>query len=165
MRFLLLMAFGLLAVVNCPAQFAPLPPPVQAPPPVTNTVNYAIHIQWKTAKAETNTLMVLTTEGQFSLDSVQAKKVKINNNEIPVTLRLSGTLELLNPDKGRLSLFLGRNVPYVTSVNVGGGTSTSSYQQMQVGLKSTYIVTFGKPLMIQSDDNEEVTVLVTRQED
>jgi len=136
-----------------------------APPPFTNSSNYAIQVQWKSSKAETNTLTLLTTEGQFTLDAVQTNRVKINHNEIPVTLRFSGTLTVLSPEKGRLTLFLGRSVPYVTGVNVGGGATSSTYQQMQVGLSSTYIVTFGKPLVIQSDDSEQVTLVVTRLED
>jgi hypothetical protein len=33
-----------------------------------------------------------------------------------------------------------------------------------VGLQSTFAVTFGKPLVIQTDDNGEVTLLVIRGE-
>lgn len=169
MKSLSLIALGFALAVACQAQAIYPPPPSAstplAPPAFTNTSNYAIQVQWKTAKAETHTLKLLTTEGQFSLDTVQTNRVKINNNEIPITLRFSGALTVLSPEKGRLNLFLGRTVPYVTGVNVGGGTTTSSYQQMQAGLNSTYFVTFGKPMVIQSDDNEEITLVVTRLED
>jgi len=169
MKFLPLIAFSLLLSMTCQSQVIYAPPPSastpMAQPPFTNSSNYAIQVQWRTSKAETNTLKLLTMEGQFSLDTVQTNRVKINGNEIPVTLRLSGTLMVLSPEKGRLSLFLGRTVPYVTGVNVGGGATSSTYQQMQAGLNSTYMVTFGRPMVIQSDGNEEVTLLVTRLED
>jgi hypothetical protein len=156
----------LMAAATVGAQFTPATPAKTPASPVKPLCNYLLQVEWK-SRSETNAVKVLTTEGQFNLDALQGAKVKINNNEIPVTLRLSGTLTVLSPDtKGQLTLFLGRTVPYVTGVSTGvSGTSTSSYQQMQVGLNSTYIVTFGKPLLIQSDGNEEVTILVSRQED
>lgn len=169
MKFLALFALTILTVHVCPAQAIYPPPPSAstplAPPAFTNTSNYSVEVQWKTANTETNTLKVLTTDGQFSLDSVQTNRVKINNNEIPVTLRFSGALVVLSPEKGRLNLFLGRTVPYVTGVNVGNGNTTSTYQQMQTGLNATYFVTFGKPMVVQSDNNEEVTLVVHRLED
>jgi hypothetical protein len=33
-----------------------------------------------------------------------------------------------------------------------------------VGLQSTFIITFGKPLAIQTDDNGTVSILVKREE-
>jgi len=169
MKFLAMIGLGVLLPFACQSQAVYPPPPSSstpmATPAFTNTANYSIQVQWKTSKSETNNLKLLTTEGQFTLDAVQTNRVKINNNEIPVTLRFNGTLTVTSPEKGRLTLFLGRTVPYVTSVNVGGGTSTSSYQQMQVGLSATYMVTFGKPLVIQSDDNEQVTLVVVRLEE
>jgi hypothetical protein len=169
MKFLPLLALNLLAGLACQAQAIYPPPPSAsaplAPPAFTNTSNFAIQVQWRTSRAETNSLKLLTTEGQFSLDSVQTNRVKINNNEIPVTLRFSGALMVMSPEKGRLNLFLGRTVPYVTGVNVASGSTSSTYQQMQTGLNATYIVTFGKPIVIQSDGNEEITLLVTKLED
>ena len=169
MKLFPLAILGLLFPIVCHSQVVYPPPPTpstpMAQPPSTNTSNYAIQVQWKTSKGETNTLRLLTTEGQFSLDSVQTNRVKLNNNEIPVTLRFSGALTVLSPEKGRLNLFLGRTVPYVTGVNVGGGATSATYQQMQAGLNATYFVTFGKPLVIQSDDNEQVTLVVIRMDD
>ena len=127
-------------------------------------VNYVVRVQWTDAKGVTNHLQVLTTEGQFSLDSLQ-KPVKINDAEVPTTVKLQGTLRALNSEKGRITLFLGRTVPYVTGMNRGpGGTTMSSYQQLQVGLSSTFGVTFGKPQVIQADENGEVSILVNRQD-
>lgn len=165
-RLSLLFAAVLMTAVTVTAQFTPSTPVKTPPVAPKSQFNYLLQVEWKT-KGETNAVKVLTTEGQFNLDSILANKVKINNNEIPITLRLSGTLTVLSPDtKGQLTLFLGRTVPYVTGVSTGpSGTTTSSYQQMQAGLNSTYIVTFGKPLLIQSDNHEEVTILVSRQED
>lgn len=166
MKFLPCFAVLLITTLAAPAQFTPAT--TQKPPvsPVKTPCNYLLQVEWK-SKTETNSVKLLTTEGQFNLDAVQGAKVKINNNEIPVTLRLSGTLTVLSPDtKGQLTLYLGRTMPYVTGSSTGPGSAvTSSYQQMQVGLNSSYIVTFGKPLLIQSDNHEEVTILVSRQED
>ena len=81
-------------------------------------------------------------------------------------VKLSGSLVELNPEKGRLQLFLGRTMPYVTGTFAGsGGASSSSYSQLSVGLNSNFVVTFGKPLVIQADDNGEVSILVKRMED
>jgi hypothetical protein len=107
-------------------------------------------------------LEVLTTEGNFDLDTFLGK-VKIDEAEVPSTIHMKGTLTVLGPEKGKIQLFLGRTVPYVTSTYSGGGAGkSSSYQQMQVGIGSTFMVTFGKPMVIKSDDNETVTLLVKR---
>jgi hypothetical protein len=124
--------------------------------------NYRIHVDWHGAQGETNSLEVLTTEGRLEFDGLQKNPVKINNTEVPATLKLSATLKALNEEKGSLQLFLGRTVPYVTSSSPGGN---SSYSQMSVGLDSTFLVTFGKPVVIQSDANGTITVLVTRLKD
>ena len=129
------------------------------------TVNYVIRVDWKDSKNAAHHLEVLTTEGTVNLDTFLQDKVKIDDSEIPVTISLKGSLSVLSPEKGRLSLFLGRTVPYVTGSNIGPGGKTSSYQQRQVGLSSTFIVTFGKPVVIQSDENEKVSILVKRAED
>jgi len=130
-------------------------PAAAAKPPA----NYRIHVDWHGAQGETNSLEVLTAEGQVELDTLQKNSVKINNNDIPVTLKLNATLKVLDDQKGQLQMFLGRTVPYVTSTNPMGN---SSYSQMSVGLQSSFIVTFGKPDVIQSDENGTITVLVTR---
>ena len=36
---------------------------------------------------------------------------------------------------------------------------------MSVGLDSSFVVTYGKPLLVQLDDSGEVSVLVTREKD
>ena len=142
----------------------PLPPPA-APPVVVaakEPANYLIRVEWKTSEGDPKSMEVLTTEGHVELNTLQKNTVKINNNEVPVTLRFSGTLNALNNEKGRLQLFLGRTVPYVTG---SSPTGASSYQQMSVGLDSTFVVTFGKPIVIQTDENGQITVLVKRVED
>lgn len=107
-------------------------------------------------------LEVLTTEGRVQLDTLQKNSVKINNNDIPVTLKLNGTLTALNDEKGRLQLFLGRTVPYVTGTYGSGPNAGSSYSQLSVGLESTFVVTFGKSMVIQNDENGQISVLVKR---
>jgi len=131
--------------------------------PAKEPVNYAIRVEWKDAKKGTNALQIVTTEGSFNLDTVSGA-VKINNSDVPTTVKVSGSLVELSPEKGRLQLFLGRTVPYVTSTYSGGspGSGGSSYSQLSVGLNSNFVVTFGKPLVIQADDNGEVTILVKR---
>ena len=169
MKSLPLIALGLLLTLVCLGQsIYPSPPSPSTPmaaPVLTNTANYAILIQWKTSKSETNFLRILTADGLFNLDTVQTNRVKVNNNEIPVTLHCSGMLSVMSPEKARLNLVLGRNVPYVTGVNVGGGATASTYQQLQAGLNATYVVTFGKAMVIQSDGNEEVSLVVSKVED
>jgi len=139
------------------------PPGMQQPLPARPAVNYVIRVEWKDAKKGTNALQIVTTEGSFQLDTVSGA-VKINNADVPTTVKLSGSLQELNPEKGRLQLFLGRTVPYVTSTFSGPG-SGSSYSQLQVGLNSNFVVTFGKPLLIQADDSGEVIILVKRADD
>jgi outer membrane receptor protein involved in Fe transport len=137
-----------------------------APPPAKDTANYIIRVQWKGDKGVTGQLQVLTSEGNFSLNTLLPEPVKINGMDIPQTVTLKGDLHVLSNDKGRINLFLGRTVPYVTSTYGGSDNknTSSSYQQLQVGLGSTFTVTFGKPLVIQSDGKEEVTILVKRDE-
>ncbi len=177
MKTISLLTVVLFLAVAGQAQFPPqrlpgLPPPglpPGAPPPAVapakDPVNYLIRVEWKEPKSDPKFLEVLTTDGNFDLNTIQKTTVKINNNDVPVTLKFSGTLNILNDEKGRLQLFLGRNVPYVTgSFNNGMGAS-SSYSQMSVGLNSTFIVTFGKSVVIQNDENGQISVLVKRMKD
>ena len=179
MNPLRLFAIAMLLAVTCHAQLqfspngSPQPPrpgmPPNPPPgmppamPAKEPVNYVIRVEWKDAKKGTNALQIVTTEGSFNLDTVSSA-VKINNAEVPTTVKVSGSLAELSPEKGRLQLFLGRTVPYVTSTFNGSGGG-SSYSQLSVGLNSNFVVAFGKPLVIQADDNGEVTILVKRMAD
>ena len=163
------LAAALFVACACQAQPTPLPPRPGLPPgapaasaAARDSANYLIHVEWKDAKGATNSLEVLTTEGSVQLDSIQKNSAKINNNDVPVTLKLNASLTVLGDDKGRLQMFLGRTVPYVTG---SGPNGISSYSQMSVGLQSTFIVTFDKPEMIQNDENAIITVLVRRMTD
>jgi hypothetical protein len=133
--------------------------------PAREPVNYLIRVEWKEPKGDPKFLEVLTTDGNFNLDTIQKTSVKINNADIPVTLKFNGTLSTLDDQKGRLQLFLGRTVPYVTGSYNNGMGSSSSYSQLSVGLQSTFIVTFGKPLVIQNDESGQISVLVKRMKD
>lgn len=152
------------------SQPAPLPPPPMMPPgvppraaaPAKDLANYLIRVEWKEPKGDSRFLEVLTAEGHFDLDTIQKNTVKINNSEVPSTLKFSGTLTTLNDEKGRLQLFLGRTVPYVTGTYGSGPAASSSYSQLSVGLDSTFIVKFGKPLTIQNDESGQISVLVKR---
>ena len=164
---LIVLGLGLTLVGHGQVIYPPPPSPSKPMAAVASedNFNYAIDIQWKTSKSETNFLRLVTTDGAFTLDTVQTNRVKVNNNDVPVSLHCSGMLRVTSYEKARLNLALNRNVPYVTGVNIGGGVTGSTYQQLQAGLNSTYVVTFGKPLVIQSDGNEEITLLVTRLEE
>ncbi|HUA37711.1 MAG TPA: hypothetical protein VMA35_04840 [Candidatus Sulfopaludibacter sp.] len=138
-----------------------------APPATVATrepANYLIRVEWKEPKGDLKFLEVLSTDGNFNLDTIQKTLVKINNYDIPVTLKFNGTLSTRSDEKGRLQLFLGRTVPYVTGSYNGMGAS-ASYSQLSVGLSSTFIVTFGKPLVVQNDENGEISALVKRVKD
>ena len=175
MKTTLLTVLAVLCALTTTAFAQPLgqPPPVRRPgspppgPPLdAESVNYQIRIQWKQAGGGSNALQISTAEGSFTVTSAQASSVKINNAEIPITLNFRGDLELLSADKARLKIFLGRTVPYVTG-GIGGVPSAmpmnyQQTQQMQLGLDSTVVVTFGKPLVIQADEREEITLTVKR---
>jgi hypothetical protein len=159
-----LLAIILLLAVTCQAD-----PPITSPsgllPIVTkDAVNYTIRVEWKDTKKGASSIQLETTEGQFELDTLSGT-TKINDSDVPNTIKLSGTLTELNVEKGRLQLFLGRTIPYVTSTYAGSaGMKSSSYSQLSVGLQSTCIVTFGKPLTVQTDDNGTVSILVKRED-
>jgi hypothetical protein len=137
-----------------------------APPEETNApVNYVIKVLMKDAKGNSSSLQVTTIAGQFQLDTLQKNPAKVGNMEVPSTLKMTGTLAVISEQKGQLKLFLGRTVPYVTSTYNNGSPSgnSSTYSQLSVGLDSAFVVTFGNPLVIQVDDNGEVSVLVTQE--
>lgn len=149
------------------ARSQPAQPPSSPPAKIAKEpVNYTLRVEWREAKGDPKHLELLTTEGQFNLDTIQKNPVKINDNEVPITLKLSGTLSELDGDKAKVQLFLGRTVPYVTSTYRAGpsGTPTSSYSQLSVGLNSTFLVKFGKSQVIQSDENGDISILVKRVE-
>ena len=142
----------------------PPPPPMGQPAaaaPARNPVNYLIRVEWTEPKGDPKSLEVLTTEGSFELDTLQKATVKINNSDIPTTLKFNGTINEINENKGRLQFYLGRTVPYVTGAG-GGPGAMSTYSQMNVGIESTFIVTYGKPVVVQSDENGDISVLVKR---
>jgi len=159
-------------VAVCQAEPAPALPSPGAPsvasPPTMSTnepANYVISVQWKDTKLGSSFVQMMTAEGPFNLDALEHSTMKINGPDIPTTLKLSGSLTLLGPEKGRLKLFIGRTVPYMTGASQGpSGTTPPSYQQLSVGMDSTFIVTFGKPLVIQGDENGQISILVKRDE-
>ena len=66
--------------------------PAIAAAPAKEPVNYLIRVvEWKEPKADPKSLEVLTTEGNFELDTIQKNSVKINNNDAPVQRRSSST--------------------------------------------------------------------------
>ena len=162
-----LLAMALFCAVAChaaPPTIAPASPAAAAPATDAQTVNYTVRVEWKDAKKGTNSLQLVTCDGSFSLDTISGSTT-LGEMEIPNTVKLHGTLTALDAGQGRLQLFLGRTIPYPTSSNAGpNGKAFNSYSQLSVGLESHFIVTFGKPLVIQADDNGEVFILVKRQD-
>ena len=156
MKTIALLTFALFLSVAAHAQ--PTPPA----DPAKDLVNYVIRVEWQDPKSDAKVLEVMTTPGQFDLNTVQKTSVTINGNAIPVTLKLSGTLTVLDDKKGKLQLYLGRTIPYITGTGGGGFGASTSYSQMSVGLQSTLAVTFGKQLTVQTDDNGEISVVVKR---
>jgi hypothetical protein len=148
-------ALAILVIGALTCRGADVAPSSESPP-----VNYILRVDWRAQKAGTNFLQLITTEGTFKLDGSQGSPVKVGDSEIPITGRIEGTLKALNDQQGKLQLFLGRTVPFVT--RSGGIPGGSSIQQRQEGLSSTFIITFGKPLLIQRDENGETSVLVER---
>jgi len=168
---LLTAVIAMLCAVTCQAD-PPAMPPAPTPstlsqPAVTKAeaVNYIICVQWKDAKGTTNLLQVVTVEGEFKMNVTQRYSAKINDSDVPVIITLSGRLAVLSPEKGRLDLLLGKKEPFMTTTRGTGRTNApvSSYQYCDVGLNSTVVVTFGKPLVIQTDENGEVSLLVKRE--
>jgi hypothetical protein len=154
MNSIRLLAIILLLAVTSQAD-PPIANPFTSPQPTVakDIVNYTIHVEWKDAKKAASSLQLVTSEGSFELDTISG------------SVKLNGTITELNPEKGRLQLYLGRTMPYVTSSFAGiAGRNPSSYSQLSVGLQSTFIVTFGKPLIIQTDDNGTVSILVKRED-
>jgi hypothetical protein len=166
-----LLALALLSTVVCQAQPVSMPPLHFAPPGLSvsaNTnvpANYVIKVMMKDAKGNEDSLQVTTVDGSFELDTIQKSPTKINGNDIPSTLKLSGSLTPLDEKKAVVKFYLGHTVPYVTSSNPGPYGGGSSYSQLSVGLESSFVVTYGKSLVVQSDDSGEVSVLVTREKD
>ena len=156
------------AIWTAACQAAPPATSPDRPPAAANTnepANYVISVQWKDTKLGSSFVQMMTADGPFNLDALEHNTMKINGPDIPTTLKLSGELTVLSPEKGRLKLYIGRTVPYMTgSSQSPGGNTSSSYQQLSVGLDSTFIVTFGKPLVIQGDENGQISVLVKRDE-
>lgn len=171
MKTLCLLAVALVSTVVCQAQPAPLPPPpirfaphgLQPPMSTNAPVNYVIKVLMKDAKGNEDSLQVTTIDGSFELNTIQKNSVKINGNDIPTTLKLTGTLTSIDEKKALVRFYLGHTVPYVTSSFNNG--ASSAYSQMSVGLDSSFVVTYGKSLLVQSDDSGEVSVLVTREKD
>jgi hypothetical protein len=154
-------------VAVCQAEPPTAFPPAASPPVMSTNepANYVISVQWKDTRLGSSFVQMMTAEGPFNLDALEHGTMKINGPEIPTTLKLSGSLALLSPEKGRLKLFIGRTVPYMTGASQGpNGTTPPVYQQLSVGLDSTFIVTFGKPLVIQGDENGQISILVKRDE-
>jgi hypothetical protein len=145
---------------GAPPSFATYTATQAAKDAAKDAANYLIRVEWHQTNSDVQSLEVLTAEGHFELDSIQKSSVKINNSEIPITLKFNGNLTALSDDKGRLQLYLGRTVPYVTGS--GGMGGFSSYSQMNVGLDSTFLVKFDTPVVIQTDENGQISVLVKR---
>jgi hypothetical protein len=90
-------------------------------------VNYVVHVDWKSQPGGSNSLQIVTAESTFRLDGSQSSTAKVGDAEVPVSVNVNGDLKALDAEHGRLQLFLGRAVPYVTRGN--GPPGSSSIQQ------------------------------------
>jgi hypothetical protein len=152
-----------LGLIVCQGQPATVTPPATVS--TNESANYVISVQWKDTKMGSSYLQVMTSEGSFNVEALEHNTMKINGPDIPTTIRLSGDFAVLSPQKARLKLSIGRIVPYMTGSSKGaGGTVPSTYQQLSVGLDTTLIVTLGKPLVIQGDENGQISINVKRDE-
>ena len=132
MKTLCFLAVALLSIVVCQAQPPPmqpmrlLPPGFQQSTSTNAPVNYVIKVLMKDAKAKTAVRFRsrrLTVRLNWTQSS-EKNPVKINNNDIPTTLKLNGRLTTIDEQKGVLKFFLGHGVPYVTSsLNNGAAAS------------------------------------------
>lgn len=154
----LVLSAVIIAVIPCHA--APTHSSSTTP---TNVVNYTIRVEWQEHHGSSHFIQLVTTEGQFQLNTSQSGDVEVNNTKVPVTINLNGDLKAVSSTQAQLSFFLGRTVPYVTKT-AGSAGKSSTYQQRQEGISSKFVVTFGKPLVVQKDSNGEVSVLVKREE-
>jgi len=154
--------------IQDPQAAQPAPAPTTLPQPAVlkaDAVNYSVRVQWKDAKGATNSFQIAIAEGDFKMDAFQSQSVRINKSDVPVMVTLSGRLTVLSPEKGQLYLALGKKIPVVVNTTERGTNSPiSSYQYCDFGLKSTVVVTFGKPMLIQADENGEVSLLVQRED-
>ena len=160
MKFAVLTAMMVLGFVLPGVSQTNSAPAAPAKPPV----NYLIKVQWKDAKGTSQHIDVLTTEGKVQLNTALGDKVKIDENEIPVTVTFNAALRSLGPDKCQVDFFLGRTMPYITGTSFGPGQSRSQYQERQIGFNTSVVATLGKTLVVQSDSNAEVSLLVKLQE-
>jgi hypothetical protein len=78
-------AIAMLCTVTCQAEppaATPAPTPSTLPQPAVNkaeAVNYFVRVQWVDAKGTTNLLQVVTTEGDFKMETTQSHLLKIDN--------------------------------------------------------------------------------------
>lgn len=162
LAFMLVIAGGAVACCGAPPpmRMGPgFPPPPQLPgAATTNLVNFVVRVEWKNKNEPVQSLQVLTTEGNFHLNTSQPGTLKINGSELPISLSLEGDLKVFDAERGRLQLFIGRTVPYQISSG-----SSSAIQQRQEGLNCAFVVAFGRPVIIQKDAQGEVSVLVERE--
>jgi hypothetical protein len=167
LTILVSLAFTANAQVTLPGSPATTTAPAasSAPEAPKSTNNYSIQVVWREAAGGTNTLRVVTGEGSVALNTL-AGSIKTNNIIIPIPVRLDCTITELGNDKARLRLFLGRTIPiFGNSVDAQSSMHGQvSYSQQPVGLNSTFTVTLGKTLTVQSDNNGEISVLVEREE-
>ena len=109
LHFLIVATFWTITCQAAPPASPAGTPPTAAPPTATNTnepANYLISVQWKDTRLGSSFLQVMTSEGSFNADALEHGAMKISGPDIPTTIRLSGDLTVLSPEKGRLKLLL-----------------------------------------------------------
>jgi hypothetical protein len=131
---------------------------------VEGTVNYRITLEIKEPGSEPRVWKYVATDGDLEINSLMRETVKIDNYELPRTVTFSATLRTVSEDTCRVKLLIGRTVPFVSgsSGSAGGATTRTQIQQFQVGFSGTVLLEVGKPLMVQDDDSQRMTVRLDR---
>ena len=157
------------AVVQAPSVVRPPASPDLRAESAEGTTNYLVTLELKPATGDSRQWKYVTTEGTLDISTVSEEGVAIDQHAVPVSMSFTATIRAITENKCHVKLFLGRSVPYVTGFTnsgspAGGGprVTRSQIQQIQVGLSTAVVLESGKPLVVQDDDGQRVTVTLTR---
>lgn len=133
-------------------------------PVVEGVVNYRITLEIKEPGLEARVWKYVATDGDLEINSLMRETVKIDADQLPRVVTLNATLRTVSEDTCRVKLLVGRTVPFVTGVSgsAGAATTRSQIQQVQVGFSGTVLLDMGKPLVVQDDDSQRMTVTLER---
>jgi len=133
----------------------------QAPPKTFDT-NYRIKVNCFTG-GKLSSISLVTADQKFSYQGL-GKGAVIDGNALPTTITFEGELSKETDDSIFLEYFLGRTMPYPTTSHHGSstGTSFSTIQQLQVGIKNGATFQFGKPLKVVKSSGEKISITISK---